>query len=112
MSLSENRFPLFRDEKALTPVFARYALSRNRRLARKWRDPQRRDPVALAPQDAKTETVEGEGLAGFRDRPRFVDHQTRDRGRLGVGQTPIHGAVEIADRHPAVHVDRAVGLRA
>jgi len=26
MSLSENRFPLFRDERALTPVFAGYAL--------------------------------------------------------------------------------------
>ena len=27
MSLSENRFPLFRDERALTPVFAGYALA-------------------------------------------------------------------------------------
>src|SRR5215471_2054151 len=33
MSLSENRFPLFRDERALTPVFADYALVPARRTA-------------------------------------------------------------------------------
>ena len=35
-----------------------------------------------------------------------------DRRRLLVGQMPVHGAVEVADRHRAVDVDRAVGLRA
>src|SRR5262245_13583565 len=42
MSLSENRSPLFRDERALTPVFAGYALQRMQAAAFGERGPEAR----------------------------------------------------------------------
>src|SRR5215211_926791 len=76
------------------------------------RDAQRGDAVAVAAQHAEPEAVEGEGLAGVWNRARFVDDETGDGSRFLVGQVPIHDTVEIADRHAAVDIDRAVGLRA
>ena len=55
--------------------------------------------------------MEGEDLAGLGDRPRLVDDEAGDGRRLLVGQVPVHGAVEVADRHRAVDIDRAVRLR-
>ena len=40
-----------------------------------------------------------------------MDDEAGDGGRLLVRQVPVHGAVEVADRHRAVDIDRAVGLR-
>src|SRR5258705_12357184 len=71
----------------------------DRRLAHERRNAQRRDPVLLASQDAKAETMKGESLPGLWDRARLVNHQARDGGRLGVGKAPVHGPVEVADRH-------------
>src|SRR5262245_34833818 len=89
------------------------SLSRPRRLAL-WRercDPQPGDAVARATQDAEAETVEGKALPRLRDRPRFVNDEARNGGRLLVRQVPVHDAVEIADRHAAVDIDRPVRLR-
>src|SRR6266508_3314197 len=66
------------------------SLGRDRRLAHKRRNAQRRDPVLLASQDAKTETMKGESLPSLRDRARLVNHQARDGGGLSVGQAPVH----------------------
>src|SRR5256714_4954379 len=87
-------------------------LGGDRRLAHKWRNPQRRNSVFLASQDAKAETMKGESLPGLGDRARLMDHQARNGGRLGVWQAPLHRPIEVADRHPTVNIDRAVGLRA
>ena len=76
------------------------------------RDPERRDPVPVLAQHLEAEAVEGEGLAGLGDDARFVDDEAGDGRRLLVGQVPVHRAVEVADRHRAVDVDRAVRLRA
>src|SRR6266403_6395300 len=65
-------------------------------LARHRHDPQRGDAVALAAQHAEAEAVEGKTLAAFRDRARLMNHQTRNRGRLFIGEMPVHRAVEIA----------------
>src|SRR6266403_3817728 len=64
-------------------------------LARHRDDAQRGDAIALAAQHAETEAVEGKALAALGDRARLVDHKPRDRGRLLVGQMPVHRAVEI-----------------
>ena len=40
-----------------------------------------------------------------------MDHQAGDGGGLVIGQIPFHGTVEVPDRHAAVDIDRAVGLR-
>ena len=40
-----------------------------------------------------------------------MDDEPGDRGRVGVGQVPVQGAVEIPDRHRAVHIDRPIRLR-
>src|ERR1043166_5110386 len=74
-------------------------------------DAERRDPVATAPEYLETKSVEGEALSRFRNRARLVDDEAGDRGRLLVRQAPVHRAVEIADRHPTVDIDRAVELR-
>src|ERR1700757_5384080 len=69
------------------PTFPDHALERRSgpprfllldlRLARNSLDPERRDAVALTPQHAKTETVEGKTLAALRDRPGLMDHEAR-----------------------------------
>ena len=69
------------------------------RAPRQRRDAQRGDAVALAAQHAEAEAVEGEALARLGDRARLVDDEAGDRGRLVVGQVPVHRAVEVADRH-------------
>ena len=51
-------------------------------------------------------------MAGFGDGLGFVDDKARDRHRFIIGQIPIHGAVEIADRHHAIDIDAAIGLGA
>src|SRR3979409_947492 len=53
-------------------------------LARHRHDPQRGDAIALAPQHAEAEPVEGETLAALRDRTRLVDHKSGHGGRLFV----------------------------
>src|SRR5262249_24737951 len=91
---------------------ARCSLSRfEHRLSPQRPDAHRPDAVPVAAKNRKTETVEGEGLAGLGDRARLVDDEAGDGGRLVVGQVPLQGAVEIADRNAAIDVDRAVGLR-
>src|SRR5665213_4417222 len=80
------------------------------RLARQRLDAQRGDAVAFAAQHPEAEPVEREALADFRNRARLVDHQTCDGGGFLIGQIPVHDAVEIADGHRAVDVDRAVRL--
>src|SRR5438477_8695658 len=82
------------------------------RLARHRHDSQSGDAVALAAENAKAETVEGETLAAFGDRARLMNHQAGDGGRLFIWKIPVHRAVEIADRHRAVDHYRAVRLRA
>src|SRR5262245_55055014 len=77
-----------------------------RRLANERRDAQRGDPVLLPTQHAEAEAVEGKGLPGLGDRARFVDDEAGDGGRLTVWQVPLHGAIEIADRH---EIGRASG---
>src|SRR5690348_10229178 len=47
----------------------------DRAVPRHRHDAQRGDAVALPPQYAETEAVEGETLAAFGDRARFVDHE-------------------------------------
>src|SRR6185312_13444575 len=56
------------------------------RLPRHRDNTERGDAVALPTQHAKAEAVEGEALATLRDRTRLVDHETRDRGCLFIGQ--------------------------
>ena len=46
-----------------------------------------------------------------RNRARLVDDEAGDGGGLRIRQIPVHRAVEIADRHRAVDIDRAVRLR-
>src|ERR1700746_1277494 len=78
----------------------RPSLSRfEHRLAHQRRDAQRRDAVPVAAQHPKTEAVEGEGLAGLGDRARLVDDEPGDGRRFVVGQVPLQGAIEIADRN-------------
>src|SRR5271170_2851210 len=90
--------------------------SRSGRLRRRFlhhrRDPQRLETVAIPPQHLEAEAVEGEALARFGDRARLVNDEPGDGGGFLVRQVPIHRAVEVADRHRAVDIDRAVGLRA
>jgi hypothetical protein len=69
------------------------------------------DAVLVLPEHLEAEAVEGEGLAGLGNDPRLVDDEAGDGGCLLVRQLPAHGAVQIADRHRAVDIDRAVGLR-
>src|SRR5580704_11275275 len=71
-------------------------------LARHRHDPKCGDAVALAAQHAEAEAVKGKTLAAFGDRAGLVDHEAGDGGRLFIRQMPVHGAVEIADRHRAV----------
>src|SRR5258705_9569557 len=59
-------------------------------LARHRHNPERGDAVALAAQNAEAEAVEGKTLAAFRDRARLVDHEARNRGRLLIGEMPVH----------------------
>ncbi len=95
------------------PAALRRVSAGGRRLdAVQRRDPQRRDAVAGLAQHLEAEAVEGEGLARLGDDARLVDDEAGDGGRLVVGQVPVHGAVEVADRHRAVDIDRAVRLRA
>src|SRR3954471_5548573 len=89
-----------------------HALTCLRSLFCQWRDAQRGDAVAVAAQDAEAKAVEGKSLTGFGDRARLVDDETGDGGCLFVRQVPFHDAVEIANRHAPVDIDRAVGLRA
>jgi hypothetical protein len=60
----------------------------------------------------KAIAVKGEALAGFGDGLGFVDDEAGDGDGFFVGQIPIHRAIEIADRHGAVDIDAAIGLRA
>ena len=55
--------------------------------------------------------MEGEGLPRFGNRPRLVNDESGNGGRLVVGQAPFHGAVEVPNGHAAVHVDGTVRLR-
>src|SRR5215470_4406990 len=66
---------------------------------------------AAPPQHLEPEAVEREALARLRDRARLVNDEARDGGCLGVGQVPVHGAVEVADRNRAVDVDGPVRQR-
>src|SRR4026209_2082625 len=68
-------------------------------FARHRRNLERGDAVALTPQHAEAEPVESKALAAVGDRARLVDHEACDGGRLLVRQMPVHGAVEVPDRH-------------
>ena len=39
-----------------------------------------------------------------------MNHQPRDGGGLLIGQFPVHHAVEVADRHRAIDIDRTIRL--
>ncbi len=67
--------------------------------------------LRLPAQDLHAVAVEGEDLPGLGYHLRLVDDETGDGGRFFVWQIPVHVPVEIADRHRAVYVDGAVGLR-
>src|SRR6516225_4482177 len=82
-----------------------------RDLANKRGNAQGRDAVACLAQYLETEAVKGKTLPRFGDRPCFVNDNTRDRGRFVVRDIPVHGPVEIADRHAAVDIDRSVRKR-
>ena len=82
-----------------------------RDLARKRGDAQGCDAVAALAQHVKAKAVKGEALSRLRDRPRLVDDDAGDGGRLVVGNVPIHRPVEVAHRHRAVDIDRTVRLR-
>src|SRR6516225_10513862 len=69
------------------------------------------DAVARPAQHLKTKAVEREALSGLWDRARFVNDDAGDRGRFVVGNIPIHRAVEIANWHTAIDIDRAVRKR-
>src|SRR5215510_4016219 len=75
-------------------------------------DSNGRDLVAAFAQNFKAVAIEGEGLARLGDGLRLVDDEASDRGGLIVRQRPVHLAVEIAYRHRAVDVDRAISLQA
>src|SRR6185437_2683335 len=64
-------------------------------VARHRDDAQRGDAVALAAEHPKAEAMEGEALAALGNRTCFMNHQPGHRGRLLVGQAPIHRAIEI-----------------
>ncbi|OIQ71356.1 hypothetical protein GALL_470280 [mine drainage metagenome] len=55
--------------------------------------------------------MEREDLPLIRDHLRFVDHKARDGVGLVIGQVPVGGAVEVADRHRAFD-HRVAGFRA
>src|ERR1700689_5323844 len=80
-----------------------------RYLARERGDAQCSDAIAGLAQDVEAEAVEREALSRLGDRARFVDHDARDGGGLVVGNIPVHGPVQVADRHCAVDIHRAVG---
>src|SRR5262245_66354494 len=71
------------------------------RLARHRHDAQRGDAVALPPQHAEAEAVEGEALAAIGDRARLVNDEARHRGRILLRKVPAHGAIEVAERDRA-----------
>src|SRR5947207_9351692 len=73
-------------------------------------DANRRDLIAALAQNFEAVAVERESLAGLGDGLRLMDDETGDGGRLLVRQRPVHLAIEIADRHRAVDIHRAVRL--
>src|SRR5262249_46425713 len=69
------------------------------------------DAIARPAQHLKTKAVEREALSRLRDRASFVNDDAGDRSRFVVGNIPIHRAVEIANWHTAIDIDRAVRKR-
>src|SRR5579859_1907039 len=55
-------------------------------------DAQRGDTITMAAQHAEAKSVEREGLPRLGDRSRLMDDEAGNRGGLGVGQIPLHGA--------------------
>ena len=86
--------------------------SRSRYHLRRRTNAQCSDLVPGLAQDFESVAVECEDLTRFGDRLCLVDHKARDRRRFLVRQAPIHLTVQVTDSDRAVHVDRAVGLRA
>src|SRR5581483_3154558 len=80
-------------------------------FARQRGNPQRRDAIALPPQDLEAKAVKSEALPGLGNRSGLMDDETRDGGGFLIRQLPVHGAVEVPDRHVAVDAHRTVGLR-
>src|ERR1700760_4099776 len=62
------------------------------RVTRHRDNTERGDAIALPPQHAEAEAVEGETLAALGDRACFMNDQTGDSGCLFIGQGPIHRA--------------------
>src|SRR5271167_72683 len=85
----------------------RFGFSRRER-----RNSERGDPVALFAQHLKPETVEGEGLPRLGNGAGLMNDEAGDSRGLFVGQVPVHGAVEVTDRHRTVDDDGAVALLA
>ena len=71
-----------------------------------------RDLVALATQDFEVKSIESEALTDFGNRARLMDDESRNRGRLLVGESPVENTVEVADRRRAFHQKGTVTLRA
>src|SRR5271166_1949251 len=113
----EPRRPIFLEPPPRASIASRFLALPVGRLRsglprRKRRDPERGDPVALFAQHLKPETVEGEGLPRLGNGAGFMNDEAGDSRGLFVGQVPVHGAVEVTDRHRTVDDDGAVALLA
>ena len=53
-------------------------------------------------QHLELQIVEVEGLSDVRDHARFMNDDACKSGRLLVGQVPVEGTVQVADRHRAI----------
>ena len=56
--------------------------------------------------------MEGKALAGVWNGLGFVDHQACDGHRLFIGQIPVHRAIEVANWHRPIDIDRTIWLGA
>src|SRR3954470_19533278 len=108
MSLSENRFPLFRDMRAFTPVVAGYALTRRlealgldhaHRVRRSEEFQERRRAGGLLGVGHDRSREDRVGLDLRWQRPRELDTRNRDHlARLGEAELGLALADELRTR--------------
>src|SRR5262245_35999479 len=95
----------------IAPAIIRSLLQRlGNTFAFERRDPQCGDAVAALAQYVETITVKREILSGFGNRPSLVNHEPGNGGGIGIRQMPIHGPIEVANRHCAIDIHRTIGL--
>src|SRR5215203_377116 len=66
-------------------------------------DPDRRHLVLAFLEYLEAETVEAEGLSHLWNHSRLMDHKACNGVGFIIGQVPVESAVQVADRHAAIH---------